>query len=167
MSWNKTALAAVLAGIMLSAAIAQNVTAQVPVRRPASGTGPIARPPRQEPCWQVAGVSKSVIQQRRVITQQTRHEVEAVCANASLSKQQKRQQIQQIHQRERQEVDGLISPAQQEAMRSCQEQRHGGGHGGGHLGGGHGGPCGEISAGHKAHPMEEDEMPPDETAKPN
>jgi hypothetical protein len=166
MSWNRTVLAALLAGIMLSAALAQNATAQVPVRRPAPGTGPTTRPPRQEPCWQVAGVSRSAIQQRRVITQQTRHEVEAVCANSSLSIQQKRQQIQQIHQRERQEIDGIISLAQQEAMRSCQEQRHVG-HGGAHLGGGHGGPCAEMSVGHKPHPMEEDELPPNETPKPN
>ncbi len=165
MSRNETVLA-LLAGIILSAALSENVIAQVPVRTgPPAASRPTPRP-RVEPCWEVAGVSKSAIQQRRVVAQQARQEVEAVCANSSLSIQQKRQQIQQIRQRERQEIDAIITPAQQADMRSCQEQRNGG-HGGGHVGGGHGGPCGEMSVGHKPHPMEEDETPPNETAKPN
>jgi hypothetical protein len=165
MSCNETVLSALLASIILSAAPVDNAAAQVPIR-PAP---PIARPtpkPRQEPCWEVAGVSKSAIEQRRIIAQQARQEVEAVCANSSLSIQQKRQQIQQIHQRERQEIDAIISPAQREAMRACQEQRgHGGG--GGHIGGGHGGgPCAEMPVGHgpnpprKPNPPQEDEAPP-------
>jgi hypothetical protein len=167
MSWNRTALSALLAGIVLSAALAENANAQVPIRTgPSTASKPISRPPRQEPCWEVAGVSRSALQQRRSLAQQARQEVAAVCANSSLSIQQKRLQIQQIHRQERQQIDGIITPAQQEAMRSCQEQRHGV-HGGGHLGGG-GGPCGEISVGHKPHPLqEEDETPPNETAKPN
>ncbi len=165
MSRNKTVLA-LLAGIILSAALSENVVAQVPIRTgPPAASRPTPRP-RVEPCWAVAGVSKSAIQQRRVVAQQARQEVEAVCANSSLSIPQKRQQIQQIRQRERQEIDAIITPAQQADMRSCQEQRNGG-HGGGHVGGGHGGPCGEMSVGHKPHPMEEDETPPNETAKPN
>jgi hypothetical protein len=168
MSWNKTVLSALLAGIILSAALVENATAQVPIRTgPSTGSRPTSRRPRQEPCWEVAGVSKAAIQQRRALAQQARQEVEAVCANSSLSIQQKRLQIQQIHERERQQIDAIITPAQREAMRSCQEGR-GGGHGGGHVGGGHGGPCGEISVGHKPHPLqEEDEMPPNEPAKPN
>ncbi|MGD0793269.1 MAG: hypothetical protein ABR920_15990 [Terriglobales bacterium] len=39
MSWNKTVLAVPLAGIILSAALAENATAQVPVR-----TGPSTAP---------------------------------------------------------------------------------------------------------------------------
>jgi len=168
MPWNKTVLSALLAGIILSAALVENATAQVPIRtRPSTAPGTITHP-RLEPCWEVAGVSKSAIQQRRMLTQQARQQVEAVCANSSLSIQQKRQQIQQIRQRERQEIEGVITPAQQEAMRSCQEGRNGGHGGGGHLGGGHGGPCGEMSLGHKPNPQHgEDEAPPNESAKPN
>jgi TolA-binding protein len=167
MSWNKTVLSALLAGIILSAALAENATAQVPIRTGPSTAPGTTKHPRVEPCWEVAGVSKSALQQRRAIAQQARQQVEAVCANSSLSMQQKRQQIQQIHQQERQEIDAVITPAQQAALRSCQEQRHGG-HGGGHVGGGHGGPCGEMSVGHRPNPQqEEDETPPNETAKPN
>jgi len=164
---NKTVLSALLTLIILSAALAGNATAQAPIRTRPS-TAPGTTKPRLEPCWEVAGVSKAAIQQRRVITQQARQQVEAVCANSSLSIQQKRQQIQQIRQRERQEIEGVITLAQQEAMRSCQEGRNGGHGGGGHLGGGHGGPCGEMSLGHKPNPQHgEDEAPPNGTAKPN
>ena len=167
MSWKKAVLPTLLAGIVFSAALIPEASAQVPVRTgPAAGPGTTRRP-RVEPCWEVAGVPKSAVQQRRVITQRTRQQVETVCANSSLSVSQKRQKIQAIHQRERQEIDGIISIAQQEAMRSCQEQRHGGASGG-HGGGGHGRPCGELSTGHKGHPVEEDdEQPADQTAKPN
>ena len=159
MSRGKTVLAALLAGIVLSTALVENAAAQVSIRtRPPVATKPTPRA-RQEPCWEVAGVAKSAIGQRRTITQQARREVEAVCANSSLSMQQKRQQIQQIHQRERQEIDAIITPAQREAMRACQEQRgHGGG---GHGGGGHGrGPCGEMPVGQKPNPPQQNEAPP-------
>jgi TolA-binding protein len=163
---NKTVLSTLLAGTILSAALAANANAQVPIRTGPSSAPGTARHPRVEPCWEVAGVSKSAIQQRGTISRQARQEVETVCANSSLSIQQRRQQIQQIRQRERQEIDAIITPAQREAMQSCQKQRNGG-HGGGHGGGGHGGPCGEMSVGRKPHPMEEDETPPNETTKPN
>jgi hypothetical protein len=67
--------------------------------------------------------------------------------------------------RDQKRVSG-ITPAQQEAMRSCQEQRNGG-HGGGHVGDGHGGPCGEMSVPHSPHPQKEDELPPNETPRPS
>ncbi len=168
MPWNKTVLSTLLGGIMFSAALAENATAQVPIRTvPSTAPATTSKRPRVEPCWEVAGVSKSAIQQRRVMAQQARQEVEAVCANSSLSMQQKRQRIQQIHQQERQQIDGIITPAQQEAMRSCQEERNGGHAGGGHVGGGHSGPCGEMSVGHKPNPQQEDETPPNQTDKPN
>ena len=136
MSWNKTALSALFAGLILSAALAENATSQVPIRTRPSAPGAIKRP-RLEPCWEVAGVSRAAIQQRRAVAQQARQQVDAVCANSSLSMQQKRQQIQRIHQQERQQLEAIITPAQQAAMRSCQEGRNGGHSGGGHLVGGH------------------------------
>ena len=125
----------------------------VPGTRPTRGTTPTNR---REPCWQVAGVSKAAMEQRHIIAQQTRQEVEAVCANAALSAAQKQERIRALHQQERQQVDALISPQQREAMRACQQQRGGGTHlGGGHLGGGHGGPCGTLPG--VAHRMNESE----------
>jgi len=115
----------------------------VPGTRPPTTRG--TTNPRREPCWQVAGVSKAAMQQRRAIALQARQEIESVCANSSLSPQQKRERIRQIREQERQQVDALITPQQQAAIRECQESR-GGGHGGGvHPGGGHGaGPCGTL-----------------------
>jgi hypothetical protein len=182
MPWNKTALSAPLAFlirilmvilmIILMAVLAENATAQVPIRtRPSTAPGTTKRL-RLEPCWEVAGVSKSAMQQRRAVARQARHEVEAVCSNSSLSIQQKRQQIQRIHQQERQQIEAIITPAQQAAMRSCREGRGGGHSGGGNVGGGHGGPCGEIMAPHnsatprRTNPQKDDETHPNETAEP-
>ncbi len=170
MSLNKTALSSLLAGVILSTALANNSAAQTPVRTfPSTATG-TTRKPKLEPCWQVAGVSKAAVQERRTLTRQAHQEVEAVCTNASLSTQQKQAEIQQIHQRERQQIEAVITPSQQEAMRSCQESRNTGHHGG-HAGGGHGGgPCGEMSAHHKASPQQEqdeDETSPNEAPRPN
>jgi len=149
---------------------------------PAAGTGPVRTPGipgttvpgtrtgtrtstnHREPCWEVAGVSKSAMQQRRLIAQQTRQEVEAVCANASLSAAQKQQRIREIRQQERQQIQGLISPAQEEAMRACRVQRGGGTHvGGGHVGGHGAGPCGGALPGMPRRENESDmsEDPPE------
>ena len=135
----------------------RKVTALPPVRLPGGspgasprGTGtrtPNGTTTRHEPCWQVAGVPKSAMEQRRTISMQTRQEVEGVCADAALSAAQRQTRIRQIHEQERQQIDGLISPAQREAMHACQAGRGGrAGGGGGHVGGGHGGPCGIQSA---------------------
>ena len=112
------------------------------------GPGAAGAHPRQEPCWQVAGISKSAMAERRAIQQRTRSEVEAVCAESSLTPQQRQQRIRQIHEQAKQQLDALVSPAQMQELKSCQMSRnHGGGHGGGHpgIGGGHG-PCGELPA---------------------
>lgn len=165
MTWNKSVPAIMIAGIILSAALA----AQVPIHTgPSTGAKPVPRT-QKEPCWEVAGVTKAAMQERRAVSRQARQEVEAVCSNSSLSLSQKRAEIQQIRARERQQIDGIITPAQREAMKSCQESRGGGHAGGGHVGGG-GGPCGEMSAGHNPHPMheqEEDDLPPTDAPKPN
>ena len=113
--------------------------------------GPVARAPQvhQPPCWQEAGISKSAMEERQAIQRRTRAEVEAVCAETSLTPQQRQQKIQQIHQQAKQELDALATPQQLEALKSCQMSRnHGGAHPVGHpvAGGGHG-PCGEMPSG--------------------
>jgi len=135
----------VVAFAPLSAAQSAPVRIQQPIP---VHPGPMARGahPHQEPCWQVAGISKSAMDQRRIIQQRTRSEVEAVCADSSLTPQQRQLKMRQIHEQGKQELDALVSPAQMEELKSCQMSRnHGGGHGGGHpgIGGGHG-PCGQL-----------------------
>jgi hypothetical protein len=85
------------------------------------------------------------MQQRQALARQARQEIESVCANGSLTMQQKRERIREIRERERQQAEALVTPQQQEALRACQQERGGGHGGGGHLGGGRGaGPCGEL-----------------------
>ena len=117
--------------------VAAMAVAQAPVR----GGGP--RRPREEPCWQVAGIPKSAMQQEQTVRLQARQEVEAVCANSSLTPKQKHEQIHDIREKERQQAEALINPQQREALRTCRLQR---GEGGGHHGNVHGGgPCEELS----------------------
>jgi hypothetical protein len=156
MSWQRYVLPIAVAAIAFSTALAQTPSTLPPVRNPSSTPGatlPGSHPTKRgttatnhrEPCWQVAGVSKSAMEQRHLIAQQTRQEVEAVCANSSLSAAQKQQRIREIHQQERQQTEALITPAQREAMHACQQSRGGGAHlGGGHLGGRGAGPCGSL-----------------------
>jgi len=118
---------------------------------PQSG-GSGSRRSQGRPCWQQAGVSQSVMQQHRSLEQNTRAEMESVCADSSLSQQQKHQKIQQIHAQARQQMQGLMTPQQEEALKSCRAQRgEGGGEGGreGGRGGQHGGgnPCGGQASG--------------------
>jgi len=151
-----------LSRLFLLSGLVVVAVAQVPVRPiPPLSSSPNARPARPEPCWQVAGVTKSALQQRRVIAQQARQEIASLCANSSLSLAQRRQQIQQIRRQERQQIDALITPAQQQTMRSCQEQRNPGHTGGGHVAGHGGGPCGETPSPHNSNsPSDEEELPP-------
>lgn len=193
MAWSRHALIVLFTGVALAASAQtgsqpsnrkstqSSGTSTVPSRSPAPsvpiGTGVPGttvggtRPgrhggtttTRREPCWEVAGISKSAMQQRHVLAQQTRQEVEAVCANTSLTPAQKQQRIREIHQQERQQMQGLITPQQEEALRACRQERGGGTHvGGGHIGG-HGlGPCGTLpSVGNRAIESESSEESPD------
>jgi hypothetical protein len=149
MSRGRLMVSVVLAGIVCASAWGQ-------IAPPVRGRG-VAGPRRvrQEPCWQVAGISRSAMQQVRSIRQQARMEVEGVCANSSLSLQQKRQQVREIREKERQQVEALISPAQEEARRACRQERGIGGHAGRGIRAG--GPCGEMPKGKKAPPEPEPE----------
>jgi hypothetical protein len=125
-----------------------SIAAQV-APSPASPRGTTApRAPRQVPCWQQAGISQSALQQRKQIEESTHSQVEAVCSDSSLTPQQKQQKIRQLRQDARKQVEGLITPQQEQALKSCragrgEEPRIGGVHGGG------GGPCGEMPSAHK------------------
>jgi hypothetical protein len=114
---------------------------------PSSGGGggtPVGRY-RQPPYWQQAGISKEVLQQRHSLEQAAHSQIASVCADTSLGPQQKREKIREIHQQTSQQVQALMTPQQQEALKSCQAARNGG-HDGAphpHAGGGMG-PCGEA-----------------------
>ena len=122
----------------------------------AQSTPPSSNPPAQTgaarrggtPCWQQAGIEKSVMEQRWSIERDTHSQVEAVCSNTSLTPQQKQQQVRELHQQARQKVEGLVTPEQEKALTACQQER-GTNHAGGGMGGhqGNGGGCGEWHGG--------------------
>lgn len=101
------------------------------------------------PCWQQAGIDKSVMEQRWALEKDTRSQVEAVCSNSSLTAQQKQQQAREIRQQAKTKMEGLVTADQEKALTACQQQRgmnHSGNGGGAHEGSGaghEGGGCGE------------------------
>lgn len=106
--------------------------------------------PRQEPCWQVAGISKTALEERQALARETRAQVEAVCTDSSLTPQQKRQQIREIHQTAKEKSEALVTPQQQEELQACQKGRstgHPARMGAPHPAGT--GPCGEALSGPK------------------
>jgi hypothetical protein len=130
----------------------------------AQTAAPVRVPPalhaRQQPCWQQVGISHSAMQQRRQIERSTHAQVQSVCADSSLSPQQKHEKIRQLREQARLQVEGLVSPSQQQALRACQQERsvaHGGHIGGVHHGGGDSGPCGELAFGKGSTPQPEAE----------
>jgi len=125
---------------ILLASAQQSVPPAPPSRVP--GT-PIGTKVRQEPCWQEAGVSKAAMEQRRSLEQGVRSQISAVCADPSLTTQQRNEKIREIHQQVRQQVEALITPQQQEAMKACQQSREHASSGRPHVGhvGNGGGPC--------------------------
>jgi len=126
--------------LILSSAVLVAAQSSSPSQPPAGRRG-------GSPCWQQAGIEKSVMEQRWAAEREMHSQVEAVCSNASLTPQQKNQQAREIRQQGRQKIEGLVTPEQEKALTACQQQR-GMNHPGGRQGGGGG--CGEMPAG--SHP---------------
>lgn len=102
----------------------------------------------QEPCWQQAGIDKSIMQQVWTVGHDAHQQVESVCSNSSLTPQQRQQQAREIRDQAMQKRDGLLTADQRKALMTCQQERGGHAMGGGpHEGmhGGMGGGCGEMS----------------------
>jgi len=90
---------------------------------PQAATSPSARPPHQPPCWQQVGISRSVIEQRHTIEENTRSQVAAVCADSSLTAPQKKEKIKEIREQARSQVEALIPAQQLQELKACNEQR--------------------------------------------
>lgn len=78
---------------------------------------------RVEPCWQQVGIAKSAIEERAAVARETKMQVEAVCADSSLTPQQRQQKIREIRMLARQKTEALITPQQQQALTACQKER--------------------------------------------
>ena len=98
---------------------------------------------KQEPCWKQVGISQSVMDQRKSIHENVMSQVKGVCADSSLTQQQKMAKIKEIHQQAHEQSSALLTPQQEEALKQCQRERSGGGGGAHHPG---------VAAGHPADP---------------
>jgi hypothetical protein len=147
--------------VFLTLLLATPAIAQI--ASPQRGGMRMPKAPHQEPCWQEAGISKSAMEQRRQIEQNTRAEIQSVCNDSALRPQQKREKIRQLHQQTRQQIEGVITPQQQEALKACQQQRaaaHPPRTGPAIHDGGGRGPCGEtISNSNPPHAGPEPQQP--------
>ena len=145
---------AILCSLTLSVAIGAQKPSDSNSSQPSSpstsndnSTGTTTGAPKQPPCWQQAGISKDVMEQRKTLEEQAKTQIAAVCSDASLNTQQKRQKIKSIHQQTQQQLQALITADQQAALKSCQASRREANPGtaaGPHPGAG---PCGETPSG--------------------
>ena len=103
-----------------------------------------ARRGGQEPCWQQAGIEKSVMEQVWAIGRDARSQVEAVCSNSSLTPQEKHRQAREIREMAMQKREGLMTADQKKTLMACQHQTSGNHPGSGAEHEGARGGCGEI-----------------------
>ena len=122
---------------MLLSALASQPAQQRPTPAPAAQRVPLpktsprsaqpgkkTRQPKEEPCWEQAGISKNVFGQRKSIQESTRAQVQGVCSDASLTEQQKRERIREIRKSAQEQMMGLLTPQQREELKECQRARH-------------------------------------------
>ena len=147
------ALVVVLAAIpfTLSSCLVYGQTAAKPAH-PAAGQASAAGTVRQAPCWQQAGISKAAMQQKNQVAQERREQIQAVCADSSLTPKEKQQKIKEIRQQAKEKIDALVSSDQQEQLSACQKERAGNAShpstAANHPGNG---PCGETASSGSAH----------------
>jgi len=115
------------------------VTPTEPSHDPIPKTNPKA--PQKEPCWQQAGISKTAMEERRRIQESTRAQIEAVCAQTDLTDKEKREKIHEIREAAQQKMASLITPQQEEELKSCQKARAGNSTPHPHASGG---PCAQL-----------------------
>jgi Spy/CpxP family protein refolding chaperone len=148
----KGSLLAALMVILFTPALllAQDQESAPPPDAASQAPGPqAARRGAEPPCIKQAGVSDETWQKIRDIYKTTHQQVVSICENTSLSAQQKRDQVRQAFQQTEQQVHGLLTPQQQDALKQCRQERRGdrkgmgGGMHGMHRRGG-GDPCARI-----------------------
>src|SRR6516225_1294177 len=70
---------------------------------------------RQTPCWRLAGIAPDLVNQRWHIEDNAKGKINAVCTDAALTAEKKRERIQEINQQTEQEIAKIIPAKQLEA----------------------------------------------------
>lgn len=121
----KASFLAVLIVILLTPGL---LLAQEQQGAPPEGAAPGPRAGRrggEPPCFKQAGVSDDTWQKIMDVHKSTHQQVVGICENTSLNPQQKRQQIREARQQAEQQVHGLLTPQQQDAVKQCRQERRG------------------------------------------
>jgi Spy/CpxP family protein refolding chaperone len=149
----KGSLVGALMVILLTPALllAQDQQSAPPDTAPEAPGPQAGRRSAEPPCFKQAGVSDDTWQKIREIHKTTHQQVVSICENTSLSAQQKRDQVRQAFQQTEQQVHGLLTPQQQDAVKQCRQERRGdrkgmggGGRGMRRMRRGGGDPCARI-----------------------
>jgi hypothetical protein len=74
-------------------------------------------------CWKQVGISPAAMQQRRAIMEAAKAKIEGICNDDTLSAEQKKQQIHEVHQQAVQQAEALIPAAQAEALKKCHQEQ--------------------------------------------
>ena len=109
----------------------QAPAAQSPPQAPAQTPPPQATPPvsrrasgrRQASCLRVVGVAPAAVNQRWYIQDNAKGKIAAVCDDASLTAEKKREKIQEINEQTEQEIAKIIPAKQLEAVKECEAER--------------------------------------------
>ena len=141
------------AALMIILCVPAMLFAQDQQGAPPEGAAPPTQAMRrgqEPPCFKQAGVSDETWQKIMEIHKANHQNMVGICENSALSTQQKREQIRQAFRDTQQQVHDMLTPQQQEAVKSCRQERRGdrqgmgGGMGGMHRGGHGGDPCARI-----------------------
>jgi Spy/CpxP family protein refolding chaperone len=136
----KAASIVALASLVLVSGVALGQPVQAPPTVGAVKTGESA-------CFQKAGVPDSVWQQVHAIRENAHQQVTAICQNAGLTPDQRRQQIKQVHALAKRQIDALLTPQQLAGIKSCRAERRAEHTGGAKAGGaGRGDVCAKVGA---------------------
>ena len=77
----------------------------------------------QTPCWQLAGISRAAMRQRRLIVRNMHNQIQLACANFKLTAQQRERRIDQIRADAQAHMRAFLSVAQIDSINSCRAQR--------------------------------------------
>src|SRR5947208_14606101 len=91
-----TALAVIVVLNLSPATLLAQAAPPAKVHNKPTAPGARMQAAHEKPCWEVAGISKSAIAERRRIEQESRSQVQSVCNDSSLIDQKTREKILEI-----------------------------------------------------------------------